>query len=930
MIIDLLHNKIVKETITEDFARSVKENLIPKLTELYGASFSGIQMYEDYLNEQLVKDGFWYYPMTVLIGEVNAVVWIKWDISDKQKFASDVPYSYVGSENIDFVIADDVPVAFKNALLGKSNYFEGGYVKLNVTTDAPSPTILSGKYSQTFVDEMNRQISEAICKACGVKGLENSSIELDLVFAPNTYMEHTSENVTYRRLLISAKGCGARDFWIKWTRVASSSAFSVNDNVNSLNVIFELGEDVPHKTREKEYRFLVYGNSDKYRVAMGRKNITEWRELIKRAVKRGELVKTTTELEDDVRVSEVSDKLSQILEKCGVAVPAAVSEEIRSGADEANEALRLAVLGSMDSESIDSEELVDSEAVNDTMEDENEQLAFEYEESSDDSSEDELATEISAEDSSSEFDFSVSNEEFLLGAEGVELTMEDILEEFIPKAEPNEDAGGKLEFFEQLNIDGISESDSIRLDKDKTAFDEEEIEEEIEAAAEECEENEEETAEPEAEEETETDEETETEDEPEVNLIEAENPGKVEIKVERTYYGDDVIERLQTEIANARRLLESEKMAREQAELALERERMENSSMKAQLSEALAGSEEACGKISEAYVLQQTAENMLELERASSQELRSQLEKQKFAIEQIKALLEEETNARELAEAEAARLRAEFEPLKNENIRLVEATREAEEACFAAENKCREYEEKLIQQIELYEKEKEREKNLFAEAARQAQENERNLAEQRKVEAERYAESDATISEAAAEEPIAPEKSIEERAREARMRMEELSRRMTEEKVGEVSDSAVSREAKEAEQNLCELNENSEENSDSEEVTEAEETAPAAEEVASLDEPLINYTYTSKLVRLLFARTIDPNITARLREMISFALTEFKKDKLYIKVKASTPDNTTVVLNFVKFPEEEKQLLVDIINYLCNSDLGIYRALLEE
>ena len=103
MIIDLLHNKIVKETITEDFKRSVSENLIPKLTALYGASFSGIQMYEDYRNEQLVKDGFWYYPMTVLIGEVNAVVWIKWDISDKAKFSADVPYSYVGEENIDFI-----------------------------------------------------------------------------------------------------------------------------------------------------------------------------------------------------------------------------------------------------------------------------------------------------------------------------------------------------------------------------------------------------------------------------------------------------------------------------------------------------------------------------------------------------------------------------------------------------------------------------------------------------------------------------------------------------------------------------------------------------------------------------------------------------------------------------------------------------------
>jgi ATP phosphoribosyltransferase regulatory subunit len=92
--------------------------------------------------------------------------------------------------------------------------------------------------------------------------------------------------------------------------------------VDKNSIVFEIGEDVSHKTREKEYRFLVYGNSDKYRVAMGRKSITEWRELIKRSLKRGELVKSLGSLEEDTHVNEVSDKLSEILEKCGVTVPA--------------------------------------------------------------------------------------------------------------------------------------------------------------------------------------------------------------------------------------------------------------------------------------------------------------------------------------------------------------------------------------------------------------------------------------------------------------------------------------------------------------------------------------------------------------------------------------------------------------------------------
>ena len=41
------------------------------------------------------------------------------------------------------------------------------------------------------------------------------------------------------------------------------------------------------------------------------------------------------------------------------------------------------------------------------------------------------------------------------------------------------------------------------------------------------------------------------------------------------------------------------------------------------------------------------------------------------------------------------------------------------------------------------------------------------------------------------------------------------------------------------------------------------------------------------------------------------------------------PDNCTVVLNFVKFPEEEFDLLVKIINYLGKSDLGVYKVVLD-
>ena len=55
MKIDLLHNKIVRDTITEKFSESFAENVIPPLFSRYGESLVGVQMYEDY-----ISDGFSY------------------------------------------------------------------------------------------------------------------------------------------------------------------------------------------------------------------------------------------------------------------------------------------------------------------------------------------------------------------------------------------------------------------------------------------------------------------------------------------------------------------------------------------------------------------------------------------------------------------------------------------------------------------------------------------------------------------------------------------------------------------------------------------------------------------------------------------------------------------------------------------------------
>ena len=609
MTVDLLHNKIVKETLTEAFEKSVNDNLIPKLYSLYGVSLEGIQMYEDYIKDEFLKDGYWYYPLTVLLGEVNTTIWVKWDVSDKASFKDGNPYAYLG-DGIDFSLADDVPFAFKNALEGRSTYYEGGYLKVNVTTDAPNVTFLAGKYSQTFIDEMSRQLSTAISKACGVVGIEDSSIEVDMVFAPNTYMEHTSDNVTYRRLLISAKGCAPRDFWIKWTRLNSSVAFSVNDNVNKDSILFEIGEDVSHKTREKEYRFLVYGNSDKYRVAMGRKSITEWRELIKRSVKRGELTKIVAGLDEDTRVNEVSDKLSEILEKCGVTVPALDNQVSETTNTElANEALRQAVLAEAEG---DTEDILDTEPEKEDgagdLFAEFPQAEFSFPEGLEltmnetDGSEDNFLLKNNTVSDEGEFEIEES--------ESVFMTIEK------PEPEVEEEP-------EQTVIDDMpdaKDASEAELGTDIDAVEEDTVSEEPELAAEEQTEEDPEESEEDVKEDTEEDAE--------------------EVEETADSVDSEERERLYAEIMSLKRALECEKLKNEKLEdeisLAQSRvERLENSLAETTGNDALL--EESRAETVAARKERDELEKQLEFERIHSAELRSAMELGENTAEELAA-----------------------------------------------------------------------------------------------------------------------------------------------------------------------------------------------------------------------------------------------------------------------------------------------------
>ena len=142
---------------------------------------------------------------------------------------------------------------------------EGNFVSLRIEAVGGDLDSVVCKYPRSFMDEMARQLTEEIETALGVKGLADSSVQLVMAFAPNTYLEHICENVTYRRLMLLDKVSAPRDFWIKWTRLAGEISEYSADNIR-----FELGEDVDQKIREKEYRYLLSSGAEGYHNSMGR------------------------------------------------------------------------------------------------------------------------------------------------------------------------------------------------------------------------------------------------------------------------------------------------------------------------------------------------------------------------------------------------------------------------------------------------------------------------------------------------------------------------------------------------------------------------------------------------------------------------------------------------------------------------------------
>lgn len=787
--IDYKHNKIVAETASEAFVRALECELLPLLKTRYGDSLLGVQMYEDFVSDNFKYDGEWYYPFTAVTENGAERVWVKWKLS-RAAFKTPSPYAFTG-ERVGFELCEEVPRPFVEKLSGRAFYFEDGVVRLNIESAVSDPLFLSGKYSQTFVDEMARSLTPLIEQTMGVVGIADSTIELTLVFSPESYLEHTSERVTYRRLLISDKTSAPRDLWVKWTSLTSARAYSVSDAVSSADIRFELGEDVSQKIREKEYRFLLGAGKDKYHIAMGRKNVTGWRELIKRALRKGELTKVDRE---DESVSVSANQLVVIPEeqpaaqvKTPVDEPVVVFDETPGEADVSSEedpvALALKALGISADEYRDDEE--------DYEEEETDELDDFYGEDGSDST----AGGVRAQDEDEERELDELTKMAMAAIKAARADESEVAED-----EPEEDYDD-IEAEEEL--EAVEEEPtviSLGDDYDETESDEEEVYEDT----------------------------LESEDEPR--------------------YTQTVV----PEEPTAEEYEDGEEIAAEEED-----------------------------------------EPVVETAPVSAEEAEAKLRRELEA----KIRLEYESEARRKAEEEAERLRREHDRLKEENERLQREARLDELKKQQLEEARRSETEKLRAEIEAQMRAEARERERLAEAARAAVE------EQRRLEAQRLREERERFEEEKRRDEIRRREEEKARIEAERAREAERIRRETEERV---------RAEYEAE------------------LAKAKSAAPAPEEKKEAEsEPNPNYTYTSKMVKLLFRRSVDPNITARIYEIIKATLEYYGKDKIYLKIKATVPNNETVNLEFVQIPMEEMDLLSNIIKVLGNSGLGIAKAIVE-
>ena len=297
MTVDFFHNQIIKDTISNKFVESFNENLVPTLLCEYGSALEEIVFYEDHLKTGLRKNGDFFYPLTLVVDGKPFTKWIKWQVANYRSYENMNPYTYKGKKLLEFEVVDEIDEDIADKIKPGPIYSPSDSLPIVLASASEDKTFLAGKYSQAFVDLLARQITDRIAEEFDVSVLIDGGVVLELYFAPGTFMEHIVDNVTYRRILIKAPGCNPRDLWIKWERLDGEGVYTFSDVVTEADIFFDLAEDVSGRIKEKEYRFYTAESVEKYQSSMTRKNITEWRDVMRRVIRRAE-EENAPELED--------------------------------------------------------------------------------------------------------------------------------------------------------------------------------------------------------------------------------------------------------------------------------------------------------------------------------------------------------------------------------------------------------------------------------------------------------------------------------------------------------------------------------------------------------------------------------------------------------------------------------------------------------
>lgn len=927
MLLQYRHNCILNAVLTEELARALAEAVEPLLVARYGERVHGAMLYEYYAGDAFLSDGRMLYPLSVDLGTHVETAWISWSLAEG--FPEGEPYGYRGDAPLDVRLEDTVRPEAEAAVRGRRTYPVSGALPILVETEGVPVRMLIGNLSQSFVDTMAAAVTALIEQREGVAGLAEAGLELHLVFARDTFMEHTSESTTYRRLILTDGGRTRRDLWVMWERLDGEGAFTVADSPDASDIRFALGEDVSQTVRQKEYRYLLKNennNTEAYTRAMGRRNVSDWRELIKRAVKRGLLTVTRTKevpTASDVAAAEASalaDRLSAVMQSSADApVQDAPCDDALS------EALRRA-LSVADGTAEAAPDLA-SPFATDTVH--GEAPFAELTQTDIDAFAAPLVTDAEvvdapcAADDADAYPAPVEEEAVIVEAESVTPIALDLGSPFVTDTVHGDGRYTEPVYGEAV-AEGVETCDPNTWAQDPTP----------------------------------------TEHTPSDGLpLPAELAGEGDAPCDEAVY----VPMTEAEhLALARERMEAERLAAEQAarehaeqiaRLTVEQQTREAECRRIaeqrQRAEDDAAREEAVRVAEEKERLRRMEEELLmreagmreritdDVNRAYAERERARLEEdarlavaaetrrreQEVALEEERRRLEE---AREALEAERARTAEVAERIRMaEEARLREEERLQQEQRLAEEARVRE-EERLREEAHRLEVARAEEQRLAALKAQAEEElrqaNERHEAELRRLESERerIAAEERRLSELRATEEEEHRRRLaeqEEAYRQAALRRaeEEERRRVAAEQARAAEAARVRMQTEE--QQLREQ-------------TQRELDEAAAQRTGGIrtdDEPNRPvYTFTSYLVKLHFERPVDPNIHGRLRSLIENTVQYFKKENVPISVRSALADGQAVNLHFYRIPREEYELLIHIVKVLGNSGLGIKKITLEE